>query len=162
MDIWRILGLDGKTEDKDVIQEAYMERLMHVNPEDDPEGFQQLRSAFEEAMKIADGRGGDEEEKFDDSEEGRFMQEVDATYKDFQKRIDPEIWRELMGRDVVVRLDMKDTICEKVLSYLMRHYLLPHDVWGVIVETFSINENVISIAHHLFRIFFNIHFKVFH
>ena len=38
MDIWRILGLEGKTEDKDVIQEAYMERLMHVNPEDDPEG----------------------------------------------------------------------------------------------------------------------------
>ena len=153
MDIWRILGLDGKTEDKDVIQEAYMERLMHVNPEDDPEGFQQLRSAFEEAMKIADGRGGDEEEKFDDSEEGRFMQEVDAAYKDFQKRIDPEIWRELMGRDVVVRLDMKDTICEKVLSYLMRHYLLPHDVWGVIVETFSINENIDELSEHFPRDF---------
>ena len=117
MDIWRILGLEGKTEDKDVIQEAYMERLMHVNPEDDPEGFQQLRSAFEEAMKIADGRGKDEEEeKFDDSEEGRFMQEVDAVYKDFQKRIDPEVWKELLSRDVVVRLDMKDTICDEILS----------------------------------------------
>ena len=123
MDIWRILGLEGKTEDKDVIQEAYMERLMHVNPEDDPEGFQELRSAFEEALKIADGKGedGDDEEHFDDSEEGRFMQEVDAVYKDYQKRIDPEVWKELMERDIVVRLDTKDKICESVLVYLMRH-----------------------------------------
>ena len=153
MDIWRILGLEGKTEDKDVIQEAYMERLMHVNPEDDPEGFQQLRSAFEEAMKLADGKAEDNEEHFDDSEEGRFMQEVDAVYKDFQKRIDPEVWKELMNRDIVVRLDMKDKICESVLSYLMRHYLLPHDVWGVIVDTFSIRENIDELSEQFARDF---------
>ncbi|MBR6366602.1 MAG: tetratricopeptide repeat protein [Lachnospiraceae bacterium] len=154
MDIWTILGLEGKTEDKEVIQEAYMERLMHVNPEDDPEGFQKLRAAFEEAMKIADGKGAEEpEEQFDDTEEGHFMKDLDAVFKDFQKRIDPENWRELMNRDVVVRLDMKETIREKVLSYLMRHYLIPHNVWQVIVETFSIDEKIDELSEQFPRDF---------
>jgi|GEM_PF-2582109 len=154
MDIWSILGLEGKTEDKDVIQEAYMERLMKVNPEDDPEGFQVLRSAFEQAMKAADGdENSADEETFDDSEEGRFMQEIDATYKDFQKRIDPETWQELMNRDIVLRLDMKDIICEKVLAYMMRHYLVPHNVWQVIELAFSIEENIEELSEKFPRDF---------
>ena len=50
MDKWKILGID-KTKDKEIIKEAYRNRLVYVNPEDDSENFMKLRGAYEEALR---------------------------------------------------------------------------------------------------------------
>ena len=53
MNIWKVLGVEA-TKDKDIIKKAYRTKLTAVNPEDDPQGFMQLRQAYEEAVKLAD------------------------------------------------------------------------------------------------------------
>lgn len=49
-DIWRHLGIP-KTESEAEVRRAYAERLKTTHPEDDPEGFKRLRSAYERAMQ---------------------------------------------------------------------------------------------------------------
>lgn len=46
--VWRVLGI-APTEDSNEIRRAYAKRLRAVHPEDDPEGFNELRLAYEAA-----------------------------------------------------------------------------------------------------------------
>lgn len=52
VDPWSILGI-GQTRDVQAIRRAYAARLKDVHPEDDPEGFQALRGAYEAVMAMA-------------------------------------------------------------------------------------------------------------
>ena len=45
MNIWTILAI-GQTDDKDAIKQAYREQLKSVNPEEDADGFMELRNAY--------------------------------------------------------------------------------------------------------------------
>ena len=53
MNIWTILGI-GQTDDKDAIKQAYRERLKSVNPEEDADGFMELRNAYEALLAQAE------------------------------------------------------------------------------------------------------------
>ena len=52
MDFWTILDLKSTT-DISAIKKAYASKLKIFHPEDDPEGFQRLRLAYENALKFA-------------------------------------------------------------------------------------------------------------
>ncbi len=52
VDPWPVLGI-ARTTDERRIKKAYAARLKHVHPEDDAEGFQRLREAFEAAIALA-------------------------------------------------------------------------------------------------------------
>jgi len=52
MSIWNILGIDPSG-DSSVIKRAYAKRLKLHHPEDDPEGYQRLREAYDQALKQA-------------------------------------------------------------------------------------------------------------
>ena len=49
---WEALGLPGPA-DLSLIRQAYAERLKRTRPEEDPEGFQRLRNAYQAACRLA-------------------------------------------------------------------------------------------------------------
>ncbi len=57
MDIWCELGIEP-TGDKRTIRRAYATRLKAAHPEDDPDGFQRLRAAYEEALALVEHEDG--------------------------------------------------------------------------------------------------------
>ena len=73
--IWDILGISPTTEEE-VIKTAYRTKLVNVNPEDDPEGFKQLRQAYEQACARA------QEEKKGKGPLEQWIYEVEQVYAD--------------------------------------------------------------------------------
>ncbi|MFF0830226.1 tetratricopeptide repeat protein [Brevibacillus sp. NPDC003359] len=55
MNIWRILDIEP-TDDISTIKKAYAKKLKLHHPEDDPDGYQQLREAYDRAIKMAKQR----------------------------------------------------------------------------------------------------------
>lgn len=51
---WAELGIE-QTADRSTLRQAYAARLKQVRPEVDPEGFQRLRIAYEEALRLGQG-----------------------------------------------------------------------------------------------------------
>lgn len=96
MNIWKILGIH-MTDDSSVIKSAYAGKLKGCHPEDDPEGFQRLREAFEAALKYAKARAKMAEraenqkdpEDPEDLYEQQEQEETDWTYIEEQRNSFP-------------------------------------------------------------------------
>lgn len=144
MNIWNILEIE-KTQDKEKIQAAYRAKLLKTHPEDDPQGFMELRSALEEALRQADAPQeilNEDQEDWGEDDIGQWMKKVDHLYNNFSKRIDPNEWKALLQEDVCINLDSRHEIRNMLLEYMMEHFFFPQKVMCVLDSEFGLMENV--------------------
>lgn len=138
MNIWNILGIDA-TADRSAITAAYRARLSAANPEDHPEEFKQLRAAYEQALQLAkQAAAADGSTK---SEAEQWSARINAIYQDIHRRSDPDQWKQLLAEDFCTRPANRTQARDCLLRYLAEHYLLPHTVWVVLEEQFSLRRN---------------------
>ena len=131
---WFVLGIEP-TKDKKAITAAYRQKLRQTNPEDKPEEFKALRTAYEEAIAFADQ--ADTGPVRDESPVGLWMEAIAKLYEDYAARINPVPWKELMSSDVCIGLDTRPAAEEALLKFLLENYSLPKAVWQVLDETFQ-------------------------
>ncbi|MGC5326267.1 hypothetical protein [Brevibacillus sp. SYSU BS000544] len=167
MGVWEVLGIEP-TEDIPSIKKAYSQKLKVHHPEDDPEGYQRLREAYDYAMKAAK-KGAVKEtrpsfsdennihiwpnpsnmveltvETIDPPEEidpvDEFMEQVEEVYSDFSSRINLDQWSRLLNSDIVWDVRLKEIVEETLLDFLHEHRFLPKRVWESIEYCFRWRE----------------------
>jgi tetratricopeptide (TPR) repeat protein len=136
---WFILGIEP-TKDKKAITNAYRQKLRQTNPEDKPEEFKALRTAYEEALAFANQE--DAAPVRDESPVGLWMEAIEKLYEDYASRINPACWEPLMGSDVCIGLDTRPAAEEALMKFLMENYHLPKAVWLVLDQTFQFRARV--------------------
>lgn len=135
--IFSILELEI-TKDENQIKDAYRKILVRVNPEDDPEGFKQLRQAYEEAIQYA--RREEKENIADTSPVGIWIGKVEQTYCCLSTRMDLNLWKQLFSEDLCQNLDTSVEARDGLLSFLSEHFRLKNNIWRLINDTFLIKE----------------------
>lgn len=144
--IWKVLGIE-KTKDEDAIRNAYHGKLRDVNPEDDQEGFKELRRAYEEALEYA---SMDEEETEEaspvsygkNSEVDAWMGRVDKIYQDVVTRRNEESWKQVLQDKVCDDLDTELEASEALLVFFMSHSFMPQNIWRLVDQRFHYKENI--------------------
>ncbi len=146
VEMWQVLDIEP-TKDEEKIVAAYRTKVVTVNPEDDQDGFMRLREAFEMAINYAredDVLAGDDNNEKSEAEKtdiDRHIDKLDEIYSDIFKRRDLDVWREWLSDPLCVELDTADLMREATLVYIMRHFYLQMNVWQLLDETFSIEED---------------------
>ena len=121
-----------QTKDKAVITNAYRKKLVTVNPEEDPKGFMELRTAFEAAVKYSEEVENEEGIKIPETPMELFIHKVKNLYYSKEKRIDPKAWEEVLEDEVCVYLETADEALRQLLIFFMDHFRLTHPVWKAI------------------------------
>ena len=134
MNKWMILGISA-TDDKEAIKRAYMAELPKYNPEEDPEGFVRLRTAYEDALKEIDDKA--KEEGKESTPVTLFIERVREVYNDFQKRCDVAIWKKLLEDEACTRLDLAEIAEDELLAFFMENYYMPKEIWQLLDKHFD-------------------------
>ncbi|MCR5517835.1 MAG: tetratricopeptide repeat protein [Lachnospiraceae bacterium] len=132
--VWHILGI-AETTDEAAIKNAYREKLVDCNPEDDPEGFKNLRTAYEEALSMGSAK---EEE---DDEISLWIKDFEEIYNDITMRSKESSYEELFKSPLCDDLEMADVLREKLLVFIMDNYNFPTEVFCLIDERFHVLED---------------------
>ena len=137
LEIFQILGIE-ETKDEKAIKNAYRSKLAVTNPEDNPEGFKRLRTAYENACLYAKQSEDVEQEEEDVTPSGLWVAKVAAAYNNMDSRRNIESWKKLLADDVFLSLEEEENCRFKLLRFLMDHYRLPSNVWKLLDEKMNL------------------------
>lgn len=169
MDFWKILGIEP-TVDTKIIKRAYASKLKIFHPEEDPEGFQMLRKAYENVLQEVKNQNKSEKLDIQDDDDNyryqqeieikrksifiednqealksenlvdKFMNNVEKIYNNFFQRIDENQWRALLEDESFLNLEIKQTLNYRMLTFLMDNYHLPRNIWTLLNDYFFWTE----------------------
>lgn len=161
MTIWETLEIEA-TDDLKVIKRAYAKSLKKHHPEEDPEGYQRLREAYDSAVKLAK-EGFSTETPVQDYEasldletdhavaEGvipsiehpvdQFIEKVQELYADFFARIEIENWESLLQEDIIWNVQYSELLQDRLIDFLEEHPYLPVEIWQLLDQAFHWQEN---------------------
>ena len=95
---WQILGIESTT-DTDAIRQAYLALLPFFHPESDPQGFKQLREAYENALQEAKSPAAPAIEQEQDPDMP-WVNYLLAVFRDLltdgERRFQPQAWQEFI------------------------------------------------------------------
>lgn len=148
-EVFQILGIE-QTKDERTLKNAYREKLAVTNPEDDPEGFKRLRTAYEEACRYARTPDAEEDEEAvpsleDDTPAGQWVRGVRGVYENIKDRCDEEKWRALFEADAFLSLEEEENCTVYLLRFLMEHFKLPANIWKLLDEKIHIVQNAAAL-----------------
>ena len=160
MNIWEILDIDV-TDDPTVIMSAYARKLKACHPEDDPDGFQRLREAYEAAIKFAKAKvkfagapeaaGASVVIRQRDAQDRtmpaskldteKFWRQMQSLYDDFYARIETDNWSKILQTDLLWDMKTKEDLRPVVLRFFMEHPVLPQSVWRLMDTEFGWSDS---------------------
>ncbi|EAZ9181798.1 J domain-containing protein [Salmonella enterica] len=93
---WQVLGIEATT-DIDVIRQAYLALLPTFHPETDPQGFKQLREAYENALQETKSTAIAVVEEDPDTPWVNYLREIFRDLLgDGERRFQPQAWQEFI------------------------------------------------------------------
>ena len=70
-----------------------------------------------------------------------WISNVEAVYSNFEQRISINVWQELLNDQICIGLDTRMDATDAILTFLMKYYNLPQQVWILLDKTFGFKEN---------------------
>lgn len=141
---FHVLSIE-QTKEEMAIKSAYRNLLQNTNPEDDPEGFKRLREAYETALAYTREPEKEETKSEPVTDIDFFMVRVEKMYEDLHSRFDLAKWKELFSNPICENLDTSLDVRERVLTFLMDHFYLTHEVFALIDKVFGISDDYESL-----------------
>ncbi|ECV3471474.1 J domain-containing protein [Salmonella enterica subsp. enterica serovar Derby] len=93
---WQVLGIEATT-DTDAIRQAYLALLPSFHPETDPQGFKQLREAYENALQGTTSPAITVVEEDPDTPWVNYLREIFGDLlADGERRFQPQAWQEFI------------------------------------------------------------------
>lgn len=140
---WKTLEMEPTTNES-AVKAQYRHLLPLHNPEDDPEGFRNLREAYEAAISaIQSGNPeGTESETPPDKEKDEidlWVDQIAELYKYMDLRSDTAVWKDKLEDPLCIALDTTYEVRERLLVFLMSHYYLPQEVWILLDQVFRLH-----------------------
>lgn len=165
MNDWSLLGIEPTT-DTTTIKRAYSQKLKVYHPEEDPQGFQRLREAYENVLRQAKYLNEDrnvvtrvelsncnnispilttdmmnDRVSIPEHLVDEFMNEVKAVYDHVILRKNIESWKQILNDERYWHLDIKQKLNYRMLSFLRERFetgepILPFEVWTLLNQHF--------------------------
>lgn len=93
---WQVLGIEA-TADIEAIRQAYLALLPTFHPETDPQGFKQLREAYENALQETKSPATTMVEEDPDTPWVNYLREIFRDLlADDERRFQPQAWQEFI------------------------------------------------------------------
>lgn len=150
MTCWIRLGIEP-TQDLDAIRLAYRKQLPAHHPETDPEGFQALREAYEQAQRLArEPAQADVEPSVDEAAPDDLHPTLRALHHVLEEptlRFDPQAWQRLVEELDDLPLEELDTVGWQMLACLGECGPISHRCVGLLAQRLAWADQLLRVEN---------------